>query len=71
MDDAERLMLWIDGANCDAGRAACEIVDALVDANMQEADEDGTDEEYERAAKAKTLLFQLATLATNGRRWKP
>ena len=68
-DRVERLLAWGD-ANCDAGRAFQELVDALCDANFQEADEDGTDEEYARAAAAAELLFQIATRATNGRRWR-
>lgn len=66
---AERLLAW-GAASCDAGRAFEELVDALCDANMQEADEDGTDEEYGMAAAAAALLFQIATRATNGRRWR-
>lgn len=56
--------------NCDAARALSMLLDALVDANMQEADEDGSDEEAERSSAAKIFLFQLATRLTNGYRDK-
>ena len=57
--------------NCDAGRSLSKLLDALVDANFQEAD-DGldADEEYKRVSAAKLFLFQLATRLTNGYRNK-
>jgi hypothetical protein len=36
------------------------VLDALVQANAQEDDEDASDEAYERRLDAKTLLFLLA-----------
>ena len=57
--------------NCDAGRALSMLLDALVDANFQEADDmPDTDEEYERVNSAKIFLFQIATKLTNGYREK-
>lgn len=57
--------------NCDAGRALSMLLDALVDANFQEADDmSDCDEEHERASAAKLFLFQLATKLTNGYRDK-
>lgn len=57
--------------NCDAGRALSMLLDALVDANFQEADDmPDTDEEYERVNSAKIFLFPLATKLTNGYREK-
>lgn len=57
--------------NCDAGRALSTLLDALVDANFQEADDMlDSDEEHERASAAKLFLFQLATRLTNGYRDK-
>lgn len=57
--------------NCDAGRALSTLLDALVDANFQEADDmPDADEEYERVNAAKLFLFQLATRLTNGYRDK-
>ena len=57
--------------NCDAARALSMLLDALVDANFQEADDmSDADEEYERANAAKIFLFQLATKLTNGYREK-
>lgn len=57
--------------NCDAGRALSMLLDALVDANFQEADDmSDSDEEHERASSAKLFLFQLATKLTNGYRDK-
>jgi len=57
--------------NCDAARSLSKLLDALVDANFQEAD-DGldADEEYQRVNAAKIFLFQLATRLTNGYRDK-
>lgn len=57
--------------NCDAARALSTLLDALVDANFQEADEMlDADEEYERVSVAKLFLFKLATKLTNGYRDK-
>jgi hypothetical protein len=57
--------------NCDAARSLSKLLDALVDANFQEA-EDGSDsdEEYERVSAAKLFFFKLATKLTNGYREK-
>ena len=47
------------------------VLDALVDANFQEADEDPyDDEDYERRTAAKLFLFKIATALTNGYRNK-
>ena len=56
-------------ANCDAGWALRILVRCLAEANMQEANEDESDDEYERAAQAKLALFLIASRATNGHRW--
>lgn len=57
--------------NCDAARALSMLLDALVDANFQEADDMlDADEEYERVNAAEIFLFQLATKLTNGYRDK-
>ena len=57
--------------NCDAGRALSMLLDALVDANVQEADEDPySEDDAERTSAAKGFLFQLATKLTNGYRDK-
>ena len=67
--------------NCDAGRALRKLIEALADANLQEASEvdddspesegprDRSEEACERASEAKVLLFQLATDITYGHRW--
>lgn len=56
---------------CDPGVSLRKVLDALVDANFQEAEEDPYDEEdYERRSQAKTFLFKLATMMTNGNRNK-
>lgn len=59
---AERIVEHIISANCDAGAAGREVLLALVAANLQEADESGSDREYEAKAAAQALLFQIATL---------
>lgn len=69
-EQAARLLAWGD-ERCDAGRAFGEVLRALADANMQDADEDESDAAYERKADANTLLFLLATKVTNGHRWVP
>lgn len=62
----------LDGESyCDPGLSLRKVLDALVDANFQEADEDPYDEEdYERRNQAKTFLFKLATMMTSGHRNK-
>ena len=62
----------LDGESyCDPGLSLRKVLDALVDANFQEAEEDPSDEEdYERRSLAKTFLFKLATALTNGHRNK-
>lgn len=66
---AERIVEHIISANCDAGAAGREVLLALVAANLQEADESGSDREYEAKAAAQALLFQIATHMTQGYRW--
>lgn len=57
--------------NCDAGRALSMLLDALVDANFQEADDMlDAEEEHERSSAAKMFLWKLATNLTNGYRDK-
>jgi len=56
-------------ADSDEGRALRTVLRLLVEANMQEADEDGSDSEYERRARAEASLFALATAQTRGARW--
>jgi hypothetical protein len=70
-DDVKSVLLDKD-ANCDSGRKLRIVLDALVDANLQDSDEYfETDQEYERVASAKLFLFKLATALTNGHRDKP
>lgn len=54
---------------CEPAIALRTVIEALADANLQDAHESESDEEYERKAKAQLLLFQLATWATGGYRW--
>jgi len=62
----------LDGESCcDPGLSLRKVLDALVDANFQEAEEDPyDDEDHERRSQAKTFLFKLATMMTNGHRNK-
>ena len=71
-DDLDLESVLIDkDATCDPGRKLQIVLDALVDANFQEAEEDPYDEEdYERRSIAKTFLFKLATALTQGNRNK-
>ncbi len=71
-DDLDLESVLIDkDATCDPGRKLQIVLDALVDANFQEAEEDPYDEEdYERRSIAKTFLFKLAMALTQGNRNK-
>lgn len=71
-DEDVQFVLRDKDANCDPGRKLQMVLAALVDANVQEADEDPyDDEDYERRSKAKLFLFQLATALTSGYRDLP
>ena len=69
---AERIVSWIMSSNCDAACAGKELLGALADANLQEADEndDDANADHEAALQADTLLFVLATRVSGGRRWR-
>lgn len=70
-DDDVKSVLYDKDATCDPGRKLQMVLDALVDANFQEADEDPYDhEDHERRSAAKLFLFKLATALTNGYRNK-
>ena len=58
--DVERVLSFATD-NCDAARDLRLVLDLLVQANLHELDEDGSDEEYEHKSEAKTALFMLAT----------
>lgn len=68
MTEAKSILLDLD-LNCDAGRSLRKVIEALADANLQEADEDDSDAAYARRSEAETLLFQLASAFTKGKRW--
>lgn len=70
--DEYKWLVRESSTNCDAGRALRKVLEALADANLQDADHDeGGDEDAnaDRESAAKTLLFQLATAMTYGHRW--
>lgn len=70
-DDDVKSVLYDKDATCDPGRKLQMVLDALVDANFQEADEDPyCEEDHERRSAAKLFLFRLATALTNGKRDK-
>jgi hypothetical protein len=69
-EDDVQSVLHDKDVNCYLGRELQMVLDALVDANFQEADEGDDDEEHERQDAAKLFLFNLATALTNGHRNK-
>ena len=63
LTDKEQHRILSDGeSTCDPGLSLGRVLDLLVDANMQEDDEDEFDDaRYEAKASAEAALFQLAT----------
>jgi len=68
-DDEVRAIVREADSNCDAGRALRTVLQLLVDANLQNADEnDDTEEQRDAKSQAEASLFALATALTNGYR---
>lgn len=64
-------VIFFSKDNCDAARALSMVLDALVDANLQNADDmPDADEEHERTCDATLFLWKLANHLTNGWRDK-
>lgn len=70
MTPNERAM-WIlseRNSRCEAGASLRSVLDLLVDANLQEADTEDTEEEHQRVSDANLTLFLIASELTNGNR---